>query len=36
LKGPDCRLGLGRIEAIDRAWVKAEGFQVRFRDLDVS
>jgi hypothetical protein len=36
LGGLHRRLRLGRQEAIDRAWVKAEGVPVRFRDLDIS
>ena len=35
LIGPDRRLRLGRIDAIDGAWFKPEVLQVRFRDLDV-
>jgi hypothetical protein len=36
LECPDRRLGLGRKDAIDRAWVKPHLAQMRFRDLDIS
>jgi hypothetical protein len=35
LEGPDRCARLGRIDVIDRAWVKVEVLQMRFRDLDV-
>jgi hypothetical protein len=36
LVGPDRRLRLGRKDAVDRAWVKPEVLQPRFRELDLA
>jgi hypothetical protein len=36
LEGPQRRLRLGCKEAIDRAWIKPEVFQVPFGDVDIA
>jgi hypothetical protein len=36
LKGSQRRLGLGRKEAVDRAWVIPKRLYMRFRDVDIA